>query len=69
MGFAKRLLRIARRAWVWLRRGIDTLLPCRFAILVLGLVTVILALTDQGLESLRVMAEFGNSDQVGAREP
>ncbi|HTD52565.1 MAG TPA: hypothetical protein VK780_06040, partial [Thermoanaerobaculia bacterium] len=69
MGFANRLLRLARRAWAWLRRGISTLLPCRFAILVLGLVTVILALTDQGLESLRVMAEFGNPDQVGAREP
>jgi hypothetical protein len=69
MGFAKRLLRLARRAWAWLRRGFATLLPCRFAFLVLGLVTVILALTDQGLESLRVMAEFGNPDQVGAREP
>jgi hypothetical protein len=69
MGFAGRLLRFARRAWAWLRRCLSTLLPCRFAILVLGLVAVILALTDQGLESLRVLAEFGNPDQVGAREP
>jgi hypothetical protein len=69
MGFANRLLRLARGTWAWLRRCLSTLLPCRFAILVLGLVTVILALTDQGLESLRVMAEFGNPVQVGAREP
>ena len=66
---AKRILRLARRAWVAIRLAIWTLAPCRSAILVLVVVTVGLAITDQGLETLRVIAEFGNASQVGAHEP
>ncbi len=64
-----RLLRSARRGWAAIRLAFDVLLPCRFGILVLVLVTVTLAFVDQGLESLRVLAEFGDRNQVGAREP
>jgi hypothetical protein len=68
-GLARGLLGFARRTWAAVRTGIWALLPCRFAIVVLFVVTVALTLTDQGLETLRVMAEFGNASQVGAREP
>jgi hypothetical protein len=67
--FAKRLLRSARRAWAAVRLAMKVLSPCRFAILVLVVLTFALAFADQGSESLRVMAEFGNAEQVGAREP
>jgi hypothetical protein len=68
-GLASRFLGFARRTWAAVRAAIWALLPCRFAIVVLFVVTVALTLTDQGLETLRVMAEFGNASQVGAREP
>lgn len=68
-GLASRFLGFARRTWAAVRTAIWALLPCRFAIVVLFVVTVALTLTDQGLETLRVMAEFGNASQVGAREP
>src|SRR5215471_7364407 len=45
------------------------LLPCRFAILVLAVVLFLLIVTEQGPESLRVMAEFGDKAQAGSREP
>jgi hypothetical protein len=45
------------------------LLPCRFAILVLAVVLFLLIVTEQGPESLRVMAEFGDKTQPGSREP
>jgi hypothetical protein len=66
---ASRFLGFARRAWVTVRVAIQALLPCRFAVVVLCVVTVALTLADQGLESLRVMAEFGDASQVGAHEP
>src|ERR1700693_1201784 len=66
---ASRFLGLARRAWVTVRVAIQALLPCRFAVVVLCVVTVALTLADQGLESLRVMAEFGDASQVGAHEP
>jgi hypothetical protein len=67
--FARRFLDFARRTWAAVRAAIWALLPCRFAIVVLFAVTAALTLADQGLESLRVMAEFGNASQVGTREP
>ncbi len=67
--FLQRLLQSARSGWVAIRLAFDVLLPSRFGILVLVLVTVTLAFVDQGLESLRVLAEFGDRNQVGAREP
>jgi len=67
--FLQLLLRSARRGWAAIRLAFDVLLPSRFGILVLILVTVTLAFVDQGLESLRVLAEFGDRSQVGAREP
>ena len=66
---AERILRAAGRGWAAVRRAIDVLLPCRFAILVLAAVAVALAAIDQGAESLRVMAEFGAPSQVGGNEP
>jgi hypothetical protein len=67
--FARRFLDFARRTWAAVRAAIWALLPYRFAIVVLFVVTAALTLADQGLETLRVMAEFGNASQVGAREP
>jgi hypothetical protein len=69
IGLASRFLGFARRTWAAVRAAIWALLPCRFAIVVLFVVTAALTLADQGLETLRVMAEFGNASQVGAREP
>ena len=69
MSLLRRLLRSARRGWAAIRLAFDVLLPSRFAVLVIVVVTVALAFVDQGLESLRVLAEFGSADQVGAREP
>src|SRR6266496_4196395 len=66
---AARLLGLAQWAWVRVRTAFEVLLPCRFAVLVIVVITVALAAVDQGLESLRLMAEFGSPSQVGAREP
>ena len=52
-----------------MRVAFEVLLPCRFAVLVLGVITVAFIAVEQGSESLRVMAEFGDPGQVGAREP
>ena len=64
-----RFLATLRRGWAAVRRGIDVLLPCRFAILVLAAVTIALAFVEQGHETLRVMAEFGTPLEVGGNEP
>jgi predicted acylesterase/phospholipase RssA len=62
-------LDLARRGWARVRIAFEVLLPCRFAILVLLVITAAFVVVDQGSESLRVLAEFGDPSQVGAREP
>jgi hypothetical protein len=46
-GLASRFLDFARRTWAAVRAAIWALLPCRFAIVVLCVVTVALTLADQ----------------------
>jgi len=46
------------RGWEFLRRRLEALLPCRFSILVLAVVTLVFTVSDQGAETLRVLAEF-----------
>jgi hypothetical protein len=46
------------RGWEYVRCRLAALLPCRFSILVLAVVTLVFTVSDQGAETLRVLAEF-----------
>jgi hypothetical protein len=62
------------RGWEYVRCRAEALLPCRFSILVLAVVALAFVASDQGIETLRVVAEFTRDDtrsldQVGLPYP